>query len=70
MTWETGQDLSALLGAGTMQKAAKTAALGVLQDPEIQDEIRAAARPVLLEGAAYMALAVVLGGLIVWLVKK
>ncbi len=51
-------------------EAARQVIINALQDPEVRAEIRSAARPVLIEGAAYMGLAVVLGGLIVWVVRR
>jgi hypothetical protein len=63
--FESGQDgvdalLGEVLGGGAVSSGVKSQMLRQIRDPEIQAELKKAARPLMIEGAVYVAGAVAL----------
>lgn len=61
--YESGQNgldalLGEVLGGGAVQTGVKSQLITQIRDPEVQAELRAAARPLMIEGALYVAGAV------------
>ena len=52
--------IETVLSGGAVQSGVKQQLIAQLQDPQVQAQLRAAARPVVLEAAAYMFAAVAL----------
>lgn len=55
-----GDVIETVLSGGAVQSGVKQQLIAQLQDPQVQAQLRAAARPVVLEAAAYMFAAVAL----------